>query len=183
MSVPETMEDQPQVVLAQPQKRPLDDEDAAMPSTPKKAAPPSDAGSSPLTVLSTVASPSPHKISKAVETGLSASSNAQPPAKKRKLTPQEKEAQKLEKDTKAKAREEKKAQKELEDKLKAQKKAEKDEQKRVKDEEKRVKDEEKRKKAEEREEKKRAKEMEQLQKEEEQRKKERVCYPLAFFYT
>jgi hypothetical protein len=76
---------------------------------------------------------------------------------------QEKEAQRLEKEAKAKAREEKKAQKEAEDKIKAEQKAQKEE--------------EKRKKNEERDEKKRLKEEEQQRLKEEEAKKARVSRP------
>ncbi|KAF2651285.1 hypothetical protein K491DRAFT_557154, partial [Lophiostoma macrostomum CBS 122681] len=183
----------PQVVLSQPQKRPFED-DAALPvSTPKNEPLHSDVDS-PLTVLSTIASPSPLKSS-VLQTTAPASSNssvagdvpvtanapvvsssASQPAKRRKLTVREKEEQRLEKEAKEKAKAEKKAQKEAEDKAKADQKAQ-------KDEEKRQKDEEKRKKNEEREEKKRAKEFEQQQKEEEKRKKERSQMRLNAFFT
>ncbi|KAF2021164.1 hypothetical protein BU24DRAFT_446244 [Aaosphaeria arxii CBS 175.79] len=146
-------------------------------STPERA-PPSEAPSTPLTDLSTVPSPSPAKTPSAATPVHSAPnlSATQQPAKRRKLTTQEKEDQRLEKEAKDKARAEKKTQREAEDKAKADIKAQKDEQKRLKDEE-------KRKKNEEREEKKRAKELEQQQKEEEKRKKERSQMKLNAFFV
>lgn len=158
------MED-PTPVAPVPQKRPLEDE-VEPPITPAKSTTSSQA-STPLSVLS-VQTPSPLKSSAPISTGpnsksadghglsntdVATSSNTQQAAKRRRLTTQEKEAQRLEKEAKAKAREEKKAQKEAEEKLKA---------------------EEKRKKHEERDEKKRIKEEEQQRLEEEKAKKARV---------
>lgn len=177
------MDDSPQVALTVPQKRSIEDDVDAPVSTPDNAAP-SDA-STPLTVLSTMASPSPMKVATsrastsgssnnsvagdalAPTLGAATSSGAQPPTKRRKLTIRGKEEKRLEKEAKEKVKAEKKAQKELEDKLKVEQKAQKDEEKRVKDEERRKKNEEK-------EEKKKAKEFELQRKEEEKRKKERV---------
>jgi chromatin assembly factor 1 subunit A len=146
-----------------PQKRPFEDDDQPSVSTPVKAI--RSEASTPLSVLS-VQTPSPFKSNDMSNTTAVRSSNilfpslaaptssdAQQPAKRRKLTQKEKDDQKLEKEAKAKARAEKKAQKEAEDKLK---------------------EEEKQKRAEEREEKRRQKEEEQQQKEEEKAKKERV---------
>jgi chromatin assembly factor 1 subunit A len=139
-----------------PQKRPLDEDVEPCITTPVKA--PRSETSSPLSVRS-VQTPSPFKPSATQNTSISsgdsalASSAAQQPAKRRRLTQKEKDDQKLEKEAKAKARAEKKAQKEAEDKLK---------------------EEEKQKKADEREEKRKQKEEEQQQKEEEKAKKERV---------
>jgi chromatin assembly factor 1 subunit A len=179
------MEDPPQVIPTALGKRALEDDVDAPVSTPDNAAP-SDT-STPLTILSTMASPSPMKAepSHASDSGSSngsvtgdvptwplgaaTSNGTQPPAKKRKLTIREKEEKKLEKDTKEKAKAEKKAQKDQEDKLKAEQRAQKDEERRIKDEERRKKNEEK-------EEKKKAKEFELQRKEEEKLKKERVCY-------
>ncbi|KAF2023649.1 hypothetical protein EK21DRAFT_118559 [Setomelanomma holmii] len=157
------------------QKRPLEDDVEPSVSTPTKAI--RSEASSPLSVLS-VRTPSPIKQNAAPETiapsssivsslQLAPNSSSKPPAKRRKLTPQEKEDQRLEKEAKANALAEKKAQKEAEDKLKAEQKAQ-------KEEERRLKDEEKQKKIEEREEKRRQKEEEQRQKEEEKAKKERA---------
>lgn len=165
------MED-PTPVAPVPQKRPLEEE-VEPPITPVKPTTDSQA-STPLSELS-VQTPSPLKSSAPSSTGpnsnkpsdgnaLSAQSatlnNTQQPAKRRRLTTQEKEAQRLEKEAKAKAREDKKAQKEAEEKLKAEQKAQRDE--------------EKRKKNEERDEKKRIKEEEQQRLEEEKAKKARV---------
>ncbi|KAF2871324.1 chromatin assembly factor 1 subunit A-domain-containing protein [Massariosphaeria phaeospora] len=181
------MEDPP-AMLAAPQKRTFEEAEDPV-STPTK--PPSSSASTPLTVLSTLQTPSPFKNTIS-QTSPPASSNnsvagdipaptqpsgsTQQPAKRRKITPQEKEQQRLEKEARDKARSEKKAQKEAEDKLKADQKAR-------KDEEKQAKDEEKRKKNEEREEKKRAKEFELQQKEEEKRKKERSQMRLNAFFV
>jgi chromatin assembly factor 1 subunit A len=145
------------------QKRPHDDDVQTPVTTPVKAI--QSEASTPLSVLS-VRTPSPFKSHATSNTtapssssnpfstqAASAPSNAQQPAKRRKLTQKEKDDQQLEKEAKAKARAEKKAQKDAEDKLK---------------------EEEKQKKAEEREEKRRQKEEEQQQKEAEKLKKERV---------
>ncbi|KAF2179805.1 hypothetical protein K469DRAFT_730437 [Zopfia rhizophila CBS 207.26] len=171
------MEDPQQVTLYQSQKRPLED-DASV-STPTKA-PPSETASTPLTVLSTVPSPSPVKNATTQASPPASSNNsvagdapvpthsatasggAQQPAKRRKLTAKEKEEKRIEKEAKEKAKAEWKVQKE---------------------EEKRLKDEEKRKKNEEREEKKRAKELELQQREEEKRKKERSQLRLNAFFA
>ncbi|CAI6293239.1 unnamed protein product [Periconia digitata] len=146
----------PAVPFASPQKRPLEDD--AQPSTPNR--PSTSTASTPLSILSSVATPSPvqqqHATSNTTpalpQSTPTASSNAQPPAKKRKLTPQEKEAERFEKEAKAKARAEKKEQKEAEDKLKAEKREEerkrKEDVKQKKEEEKRKKEDEKRKKEE-----------------------------------
>ncbi|KAF2743546.1 hypothetical protein M011DRAFT_496853 [Sporormia fimetaria CBS 119925] len=142
-------------------------------STPKKNAEmPSDIEGSPLTVLSSVATPSPLKrpapqasatsTNGTSHTPSSAPSDNAPPAKRRRFTEQEKEEQRREKEAKDKARAEKKA---------------------AKEEEVRLKEEEKRKKKEEREEKKRAKEIEQLAKDEEKRKKERGQTRLNAFFA
>jgi chromatin assembly factor 1 subunit A len=157
------------------QKRPLEDDVEPSVSTPVKAI--RSEASTPLSVLS-VQTPSPMKQNAAPETtapgnGNVGSSQAVPssssgqPAKRRKLTQQEKEDQRLEKEAKAKALADKRAQKEADEKLKAEQKAQ-------REEEKRLKDEEKQKKTEEREEKRRQKEEEQRLKEEEKAKKERV---------
>jgi chromatin assembly factor 1 subunit A len=145
------------------QKRPHEDDVQTPITTPVKAI--RSEASTPLSVLS-VRTPSPFKPHVTPNTtasssganpfsiqAASASSNAQQPAKRRKLTQKEKDDQQLEKEAKAKARAEKKVQKDAEDKLK---------------------EEEKQKKAEEREEKRRQKEEEQQQKEAEKLKKERV---------
>ena len=179
------------IAFASPQKRPHVDDVEPSVTTPNRSAPSN--ASTPLTVISSLDTPSPIKSKQCAENTPSKSNNSaagdgnastqpapapastQPAAKKRKLTQQEKEEQAKEKEIKAQARAEKKAQ---EDKLKAEQKAQADklkaEQKAQKDEEKRAKDEEKRKKNEEKEEKKRAKELKQQQEEEEKRKKERV---------
>lgn len=174
-------------VLASPQKRPhVDDVEPAI-TTPNRSAPSN--ASTPLTVISSLETPSPIKPKQCAANTPSKSNNSvagdgpasmqpasaaastQQAAKRRKLTQQEKEEQAKEKEKQAKekeikaqARAEKKAQ---EEKLKAEQKAQKDEEKRAKDEEKRKKNEEK-------EEKKRAKELKQQHEEEEKRKKERV---------
>ncbi|KAF1941180.1 hypothetical protein EJ02DRAFT_512591 [Clathrospora elynae] len=161
-----------------PQKRPLEEDESPI-STPVKATISSTA-STPLSVLS-VQTPSPPKRSAPRSAGPDSSNNAitlSPPsvpassstqsAKRRKLISQEKEAQRLDKEVKAKAREEKKAQKEAEDKLKAGQKAQKEE--------------EKRKKNEERDEKKRLKEEEQQRAEKDKAKKERSQMKLNAFF-
>ncbi|USP72958.1 hypothetical protein yc1106_00232 [Curvularia clavata] len=167
------MED-PTPVAPVPQKRPLEEE-VEPPITPVKPTTDSQA-STPLSELS-VQTPSPFKSSVPSSTGPNsnqhtdgaASNNTQQPAKRRKLTTQEKEAQRLEKEAKAKAREEKKAQREAEEKLKAEQKAQRDE--------------EKRKKNEERDQKKRIKEEEQQRLEEEKAKKARSQMKLNAFFT
>ncbi len=150
------METPTPVALTDPQKRALD---SAEPSVCTPTRPASSTTSTPLTVVSSLDTPSPlkHAIivtasascddSTVLDTSAPTSntavpSDAQQPAKRRKLTQQEKES-------KAKALAEKRAQKEAEDKAKADQKAQ-------------------------REEKKRAKEKKQQQEEEEKRKKERV---------
>lgn len=157
--------EEPQPLSTPSRKRSLEDQPEPMMTTPVKAI--NSAASSPLSVLSRVPTPSPVKSSAPALTPsqpVSAPSNAQNPAKKRKLTQKEKDDQVLEKEAKAKARAEKKAQKEADDKVKAEQKAQRDE--------------EKRKKNEERDEKKRLKEEEQQQKEEEKAKRERVSQPI-----
>jgi chromatin assembly factor 1 subunit A len=160
------MED-PTPVAPLPQKRPhTDDDDDVAPaiSTPSKQI--RSEASTPLSVLS-VQTPSPLKSSAPSSTGPNSSNVSVPttsqPAKRRKVTSQEKETQRLEKEAKAKAREEKKAQKEAEEKVKAEQKAQREE--------------EKRKKNEERDEKKRLKEEEQQRIEDEKAKKARVSRP------
>ncbi|PVH94084.1 hypothetical protein DM02DRAFT_618856 [Periconia macrospinosa] len=171
----------PVTTLVPSQKRPFEDD--AQPSTPNR--PSASTASTPLSVLS-MDTPSPlqkpaftnqaNTPSAAPSTAPTlsqatpaASTNAQPPAKRRKITDQEKEAQRLEKEAKAKARAEKKEQKEAEDKLKAEQKAE---EKKKKDEEKKKKDEEKKKK-----------EDEKRRKEEEKLKKERSQLKLNAFFV
>ncbi|KAF2198535.1 hypothetical protein GQ43DRAFT_457762 [Delitschia confertaspora ATCC 74209] len=165
----------PQIPISQPQKRPLEDDAPAPVTTPTKAPTAThSAASSPLSVLSTVPSPSPTKLVfgqsqssyNAAVGGASVPNSSssivntaqQPATKKRKLTNKEKEDRRAEREAKEKER--------------ADIKAKREEEKRLKEDEKRIKDEEKRKKNEEKEEKKRAKELDQLQKEEERRKKE-----------
>jgi chromatin assembly factor 1 subunit A len=160
-----------------PQKRPIQDEHeldlpVAQPIGRDAATPQPDSMQQPLSspLSSPPNYPADANIPSSTTTIATTSNTPTQPAKRRKLTQQEKEDQRLEKEAKAKAREEKKAQKAAEDKIKAEQKAQKDE--------------EKRKKMEERDEKKRIKEEEQHQKEEEKAKKERVstysyanCYP------
>jgi hypothetical protein len=154
------------------QKRPHEDDVEPVISTPTKQI--QSEASTPLSILS-VRTPSPFKHNATPNTtapsssgnllfslAVPASSNAQQPTKRRKLTQKEKDDLQIEKDTKAKVRAEKKAQKDAEDKLK---------------------EEEKQKKAEEREEKRRQKEEEQSQKEAEKLKKERVCIRPVFVDT
>ncbi|KAF2276557.1 uncharacterized protein EI97DRAFT_398442 [Westerdykella ornata] len=141
------------------QKRPFDD-DVPVSTPTKNVVVQSDIDGTPLTVVSSIATPSPLKKSSQASVPPSTNaSNAQPtsstsgaqPVKRRKLTDKEKEEKRLEKEAKDKAKAEQKA---------------------AKEEEKRKKEEERQKKNIEREEKKRAKELEQQQKEEEKRKKE-----------
>ncbi|OAF99506.1 uncharacterized protein CC84DRAFT_1200129 [Paraphaeosphaeria sporulosa] len=167
------------VILASPQKRPHDDEAEPCVSTPNRNSPSN--ASTPLSVMSSMQTPSPLKRTPAgTHTPSSsaapsstqpapASSNDQQSAKRRKFTQQEKEEQAKEKEAKAKARAEKKAQKEAEEKLKADQKAQRDEEKRKKNEEK--------------EEKKRVKELKQQQEEEEKKKKERSQMRLNAFFS
>ncbi|CAO2647363.1 Nn.00g082850.m01.CDS01 [Neocucurbitaria sp. VM-36] len=161
-----------------PQKRPLEEDTEPPVTTPVKAI--RSEASSPLSVLSHVQTPSPSKSTAPKSTAPDSNhdafssqtvpaSNTPQPAKRRKLTQQEKDDQRLEKEAKAKARADKKAQKEAEDKLKAEQKAQREE--------------EKRKKMEEREEKKRQKEEEQQQKEEDKAKKERAQMKLNAFFV
>ncbi|KAF2646708.1 hypothetical protein P280DRAFT_545015 [Massarina eburnea CBS 473.64] len=172
----------PVAALAGSQKRPF--EDVAEPSTPNNRAI-SSASSTPLSILS-VSTPSPLQRAPTAAAPTSASSSGAPAptptpaqstpassnaqsAKRRKLTAQEKEEQRVDKEVKAKARAEKKEQKEAEDKLKAQQKEEKNRAKELKkqqdEEEKRRKEEEKRKK------------------EDEKQKKERSQMKLIAFFT
>ncbi|KAI4683501.1 uncharacterized protein J4E88_004677 [Alternaria novae-zelandiae] len=165
------MED-PTPIAPLPQKRPHTDDDDVEPtvSTPSKQI--RSEASTPLSILS-VQTPSPLKSSAPSSTAPNSSNVSAPtpsqPAKRRKLTSQEKEAQRLEKEAKAKAREEKKAQKEAEEKVKAEQKAQREE--------------EKRKKNEERDEKKRLKEEEQQRVEEEKAKKARSQMKLNAFFV
>ncbi|CAI9628383.1 unnamed protein product [Alternaria burnsii] len=164
------MED-PTPVAPVPQKRPHENDDTEPSiSTPVKQI--HSEASSPLSVLS-VQTPSPLKSSapnsNAPDNSNASAPTTSQPAKRRKLTTQEKEAQRLEKEAKAKAREERKAQKEAEEKVKAEQKAQKDE--------------EKRKKNEERDEKKRLKEEEQQRIEEEKAKKARSQMKLNAFFV
>ncbi|KAF2685143.1 hypothetical protein K458DRAFT_301270 [Lentithecium fluviatile CBS 122367] len=167
--------------LAVSQKRPHDDAEPSF-STPSRAI--SSTASTPLTVVSSMDTPSPLKQAATaipLSSTTSAAGNAPTPApaatapnttqsaKRRKLTPQEKKDREVEKEAKAKAIAEKKAQKELEEKAKAEQKAQKEEEKRKKNEEK--------------EEKKRAREQKQQQEEEEKRKKERSQMRLNAFFT
>jgi chromatin assembly factor 1 subunit A len=133
------MDEPPKDILVALGKRSLEDDFDAPVSTPDNAAP-SDT-STPLTVLSTMASPTLTKAepSQASASGSSngsvigdaptstlstgVSNGAQPPAKRRKLTIREKEEKKQEKEAKEKAKAEKKAQKDQEDRLKAEQKA------------------------------------------------------------
>ncbi|KAH7071482.1 chromatin assembly factor 1 subunit A-domain-containing protein [Paraphoma chrysanthemicola] len=168
------------------QKRPREDDVEPSVSTPVRAI--HSEASTPLSVLSVrTPSPSPMKPlvafnSIAPNSSSVASSQAAPdssnkqPAKRRKLTTQDKEAQRLEKEAKAKALAEKRALKEADEKAKAEQKAQ-------REEEKRLKDEEKQKKVEEREEKRRQKEEEQRAKEEEKAKKERSQMRLGAFFA
>jgi chromatin assembly factor 1 subunit A len=176
----DTMEVSTPVALVAPQKRPLDDAEPR-PSTPTRAI--SSNASTPLTTVSSMATPSPLKNASiplllgtnaavAGDTaitlpGTAPTPGSTQPAKRRKLTAQERKDRDAEKEVKAKALADRKAQKEAEDKAKAEQKAQKEEEKRARDEERRKKNEEK-------EEKKRAKELKQQQEEEEKRKKERV---------
>ncbi|KAF1969785.1 hypothetical protein BU23DRAFT_539164 [Bimuria novae-zelandiae CBS 107.79] len=167
------------VPVTSPQKRPHVDDVEPSVSTPLRCAPSN--ASTPLTIMSSLDTPSPLKYAKtdavamssstgsvaggatgATQPTSSSSGSIQQPAKRRKLTPQEKEEQAKEKEAKAQARAEQKAQR---------------------DEEKRLKDEEKRKKNEEKEEKKRAKELKQQQEEETKRKKEQSQMRLNAFFT
>ncbi|KAG9193206.1 hypothetical protein G6011_03241 [Alternaria panax] len=164
------MED-PTAVAPVPQKRPHEnDEVEPSISTPVKQI--RSEASTPLSVLS-VQTPSPLRSSapssNAPDSSNASAPAASQPAKRRKLTSQEKEAQRLEKEAKAKAREEKKAQKEAEEKAKAEQKAQKDE--------------EKRKKNEERDEKRRLKEEEQQRIEEDKAKKARSQMKLNAFFV
>ncbi|KAF1835352.1 hypothetical protein BDW02DRAFT_568087 [Decorospora gaudefroyi] len=157
-----SMED-PTLLPPIPQKRPLEDDIEPPVSTPVKPVIKSTA-STPLSVLS-VQTPSPRKSrapsSTVPNSSVPATASSQP-AKRQKLTSQEKEA-------KTKAREERKAQKEAEDKIKAEQKAQKDE--------------ERRKKNEERDEKKRLREEEQQRLEEEKAKKARSQLKLNAFFV
>jgi chromatin assembly factor 1 subunit A len=168
------IESAPQITFAVASKRPHEDDNEPTVSTPKRVTMISDVDS-PLSALSSIASPSPLKVSQA-PSGTTTSTTAPQPLKRRKLTPLEKEQQRQEKEANDKARAEKKAQKDAEEKLKAEQKAQ-------RDEEKRVKDEEKRKRAEEREDKKRAKELEQQKKEVEKLKKNRQQLRLNNFFV
>ncbi|KAL5422353.1 hypothetical protein PMIN04_004774 [Paraphaeosphaeria minitans] len=167
------------VILASPQKRPHDDDAEPFVSNHNRNA--SSNSSTPLSVISSLQTPSPLKLIPAGShiTSRSAAptttqpapafSNDQQSAKRRKVTQQEKEEHAKEKDSKAKARAEKKVQKEAEEKLKADQKAQRDEEKRKKNEEKA--------------EKKHAKELKQQQEEEGKKKKERSQMRLNAFFS
>ncbi|RMZ68085.1 chromatin assembly factor 1 subunit a [Pyrenophora seminiperda CCB06] len=167
------MED-PTPVAQSPQKRSLEEDEPTV-TTPVRQI--RSEASSPLSVIS-IKTPSPLKANDPNSTAsidnqtlcsVPTPSSAQQPAKRRKLTSQEKEAQRLEKEAKAKAREEKKAQKEADERLKAEQKAQRDE--------------EKRKKNEEQDEKKRLKEEKQQRLEEEKAKKARSQMKLNAFFV
>ncbi|CAE7186870.1 hypothetical protein P3342_008628 [Pyrenophora teres f. teres] len=167
------MED-PTHVAQPPQKRSLE-EDEPIVATPVKQT--RSEASSPLSVLS-MQTPSPQKASDPNSTvptngqtpsSIPTPSSTQQPTKRRKLTSQEKEAQRLEKEAKAKAREEKRAQKEADERLKAEQKAQRDEEKRRKNEE--------------QDEKKRLKEEKQQRLEEEKAKKARSQMKLNAFFV
>ena len=100
------------------------------------------------------------------------------PAKKRKITPQEKEEKRLEKEERERERAEARVRKEEERRKREEEKRSREEDRRKKaeekEEERRVKEEERRKKEEEKEERKKEKEAERTMLEEEKRKKERV---------
>lgn len=180
----ETQNRQSPAPLTVSQKRPLE-EDPPIISTPKKADAPSEAGS-PLTVLSSVATPSPLKntstqslaapVSSAPAPtstpSTTASADTHQPAKRRRFTEKEKEEKRLEREAQDKARAERKAQKEEEKRLKEEEKRKKNDER---EEKKRAKELE----LQQKEEKKRAKELEQQQREEEKRKKERVGHALV----
>lgn len=109
----------------------------------------------------------------------SSNKSGQPPAKRRKLTPTEKQQKQQEKEAKAAEKAELKAQKEEEKRTKEEEKRKKAEKR---DEKKRIKDEEKRKITEEREAKKREKELEEERKAQEKLKKERSQMRLGVFF-
>ncbi|KAL6706335.1 chromatin assembly factor-I (CAF-I) p90 subunit [Coniothyrium glycines] len=154
-----------------PQKRPLDEDIEPPFSTPVKQT--CSEASTPLSVLS-VQTPSPtmstalssaavlSNTNAVLASHLAPASSSTQPAKRRKLTQQEKDDQRLDKEAKAKARADKKAQKEAEETLKAEQKARKDDEKR---------------------EKKRQREVEQQQKEDEKLKKERSQMRLNAFFA
>lgn len=108
-----------------------------------------------------------------------ASTSAQPSAKRRKLTPSEKLEKQQDKEAKAAEKAHLKTQKEEEKKFKEEEKRKKAEESAEK---KRVKDEEKRQKAEERDAKKREKEIEEERKAQEKLKKERSQMRLGVFF-
>ena len=116
---------------------------------------------SPALSISTTLSSVPPSIAGS-STGLQTTpgGSSGPPSKKRKLTPEEKEQLRLEKEARARQREEKRVQKEAENA--------------VKEEERRVKAEKRRQEAEVKEEKQRAKDLAKKQKDEEDAKKQRV---------
>jgi chromatin assembly factor 1 subunit A len=181
-----------EVALSPPRKRqyPDDLDNVDIATTPVKgpmdSSIASDSHSTPLSSVLSEPPPSPILLSSShpLKLALAATDSRQgseaPPAKKRKLTPEEKERMRLEKEAKEKARQEAKAQKEEERKLKEEERKIKEEAKKEKkekaDEERRVKEEALRAKREQLEEKKRAKELEQAKKDEEKAKKERVSF-------
>ena len=182
MSMTATMSMEGQQGLASPRKRQLPSEDHVEDiTTPQKPTDPLGNGNlssiSSLTQLSShlgtpTSSGTLRQASEAPSTSTSvsgdvagtptasATAGSAPPAKRRKLTAQEKEQRRIEK-------EQKRIEKEAKDKEKAEQKAKKEEEKRLKDEERRLKNEEK-------EAKNREKELEKQRKEEERLKKERV---------
>ncbi|KAJ4322483.1 chromatin assembly factor-I (CAF-I) p90 subunit [Neodidymelliopsis sp. IMI 364377] len=165
------------------QKRPREEDAEPQPSTPVKAI--SSQASTPLSILSSVQTPSPMQTANQNATAATSSSNVtqtstqagpassstqQPVKKKQKvLTQQEKDDAAREKEAKAKAKADKLAQKEAEAKLKADKKAQKAAQKEA---ESKTKAEEKAKK-----------EAEKREKDEEKAKKERSQMKLNAFFV
>ena len=127
--------------------------------------------------LQASSNPSTALTSSAIPAG--STNSGPPPAKRRKLTPAEKQQKQQEKDAKAAEKAELKAQKEEEKKVKEEEKRKKAEER---DEKKRIKDEEKRKISEEREAKKRDKELEEERKTQEKLKKERSQMRLGAFF-
>lgn len=129
----------------------------------------------------------------AIAAGSATAKEGSTPLKRRKVTPQEKEEKKLEKEERERERAEMRARKDKERKLREDERRKKEEEKKLKEDERRkkaeereeerkLKEEERRKREEEKEEKKREKEAERLMIEEEKKMKERVSLINDFIF-
>ncbi|KAF2754846.1 hypothetical protein EJ05DRAFT_135488 [Pseudovirgaria hyperparasitica] len=163
--------------LSPPRKRPHPDEGPIPVETPTRDATvivDLSGDESPLSsVPSLLLQDASENLSASAASGANDIATTKQPQKRRKLTPAEKEQQRLDKEAKDKAREATKAQKELAQKEKKEKL----------EEERRTRDEAARAKKEQLEEKRRAKELEQARKDEEKAKKDRSQLRLNAFFV